>query len=77
MDRFTTKYIKRLNALQAEGKCNILEIRQPEDMDWPIQGLGAPDISFVCTRHVFSEKGFDKGKGMDVYHVFIQIKKSE
>ena len=75
MNIFESRYIKKLNSLKDNGKCSIQEIKKSVEMDWPIQGLNASGISFVCTRHNFSEKGFDKGTEMHVYHVFIQIQR--
>ena len=73
MDSFVSKYIDKLNSLKEGEKCSIQEIKKSVEMDWPVWGLNASGISFVCTKHKFPERGFDKGNEMHVYHVFIQI----
>ena len=77
MDCFVTKYTNSLRLLKTAGKCSIQEIKTSEDLGWTLFELEPYGISFVCTKHLFSEKGFDRGKEMYVYHIFIQIQKSE
>lgn len=76
MAAFQERYIKRLEDDKCNKQCGIREIKTDKELGWPLTGLDAPALNFIRTRHCF-EQGYDRGMGMDVYHIFVLIGKGE
>lgn len=72
MVAFQKRYKKRLEKDMHNNQCGIKEIKTGKELGWPLTGLDAPEQNFIRTRHYF-EQGYDKGKDMDVYHIFVMI----
>lgn len=72
MAAFQKRYRKRLENDMYKNQCGIREIKTGAELGWPLTGLDAPELDFIRTRHHF-EQGYDKGKDMDVYHIFVLI----